>query len=443
MTVKARDIDAHMRSVGTWVDWAHTCDGFKYGDPDIEVEGIAVGWQSLQSALEEAEEKGCNLFVTHEPTFYSHMDDDEALKATAPAQHKMEFLERTGTVVYRCHDVWDVYPELGVVDAWSNFLELGDPVKAIKYYNLHEMPTTTAWELAQRIAQRVKPLGEQMVQFVGTRWQMVHRLAVGTGAITDVRRMVELGADAVLTTDDGIALWRDAAWVSDLGVPMIVVNHMTSEIPGLRNLADYLGEQFPEVPVEFVGPTCSYEIFATERNRDQLINMRRDDLDDLPPLDLPEEYICRPMEADEVWAYLEVMNRSNFSGEADEEWFKETFTDDRQYDPAHIQIIWKGDCPVAAAAAWHKEKEGQEWGLVHWVGVVRRERGNGLGKAIVAATLHRLRERGFERAMLGTQPWRMPALATYQSLGFEPWPDEEVPEEQWEEILTTLEEWRT
>ena len=57
MALRARDIDEHMRSVGTWVDWDHTCDGFKYGDPDTEIKGVAVGWQSFQSALEEAQAK--------------------------------------------------------------------------------------------------------------------------------------------------------------------------------------------------------------------------------------------------------------------------------------------------------------------------------------------------------------------------------------------------
>ena len=80
MTLTARQIHAHFCGVADWVDWADTCDGFKYGDPDTPVRGVAVGWQSLQSDLEAAHSRGCNLFITHEPTFYSHMDDDEALK---------------------------------------------------------------------------------------------------------------------------------------------------------------------------------------------------------------------------------------------------------------------------------------------------------------------------------------------------------------------------
>jgi putative NIF3 family GTP cyclohydrolase 1 type 2/GNAT superfamily N-acetyltransferase len=442
MPVLAQDIDAHLHAVAPWVDWEHTCDGFKYGDPASEVKGIAVAWQSLQDALEEAHELGCNLFVTHEPTFYSHMDDDERLKATEPARRKMAFLDHADMVVYRCHDAWDVYPQIGIVDAWSRFLGLGEPIARAKYYNLHALDSVSAWELTYRLAQRVASLGEGAVQFVGTKWQMVSRLAVGTGAITNVRQMVDLGADVVLVTDDGTTLWRDAAWMEDLGVPMIIVNHMTAEIPGLRKLAEHLQERFPQIPVHFVGPTCSYALAATQRNADVSIHMRRNDLENLPPIELPSGYTARAMREDEAWAYLAVMNKSNYSGEADEIWFERTFSSDPEYDPAFLQIIWRGEQPVAAAAGWHAEIEGERWGVVHWVGVDSGERGRKLSRAVSLAALHCLKARSFGKAMLITQDWRMAAIATYLRLGFKPWPNETAPEQVWQRVLTNLQSWR-
>lgn len=443
MALVAQDIHEHFRSVGTWVNWqGGTCDGFKYGDPQTVVRGIAVAWQSTQAALEEAHARGCNLFITHEPTFYSHMDNDAAALATQPARRKQAFLDETGMVVYRCHDLWDVFPEIGIVDAWGEFLGLGEPVVRSGYYRVYEMPHITAWELARRVAQRVSKLGEQSVQFVGKRWHMVKRLAIGTGAITSVQQMVDLGADVVLATDDGMSYWRDGSWMVDMDVPLIIANHMTAEIPGLQKLTNYLQEQFPDVPVQFVGPTCSYEILAKELWRDPLIEMRRDTLDDLPPLVVPEGYTLRPMQADETWAYLAVMNRSNYADEIGEDWFQNTFSKDPEYDPSYCQIIWKGDQPVAAAAAWHREIDGERWGMIHWVGALDTERGHGLGKAVVLAALWRLKERGFNKAMLGTQGWRMPAIHTYLRLGFRPWPREKSPQEMWDRVLADLEAWR-
>lgn len=441
--VTVREISQHLQRIGPWVDWsAGTCDGLKFGDPDTEVTGIAVSWQSLQSSLEEAARKGCNLFITHEPTFYNHMDSDQAAMVLPAAQHKMSWLSENRMVVYRCHDVWDIYPRLGIVDAWSEFLELGQPSAQARYYNLHPVPCTTAWELVLRIVRRVSALGEQAVQFQGVRWQMVHKLAVGTGAITDVRQMIELGADVVLTTDDGMSYWNSGALAADMGIPLIVVNHRTAEIPGLRKLAEYLHQQFPQVPVEFVGPTCSYEIAAVETSRERSIRMLLADLDHLPPLSLPAGYECRPMRADETWAYIAVMNHSDFMGECDQAWFDNTFTEDLLYDPSHLCLIWRDGQPVAAAGAWHCKIDGEEWGMIHWVGVADRERGKGLGKAITLAALHRLKERGFTRALLGTHPWRVQAIAAYLRLGFKPWPTAYAPQAVWDEVLRDLDEWR-
>jgi putative NIF3 family GTP cyclohydrolase 1 type 2/RimJ/RimL family protein N-acetyltransferase len=440
--VTARQVSQHLKQIGPWVNWSGgTCDGFKFGDPDTVITGIAIGWQALQSTLEEAERKACNLFITHEPTFYNHMDNDQAALALPAAQHKMAWLSEHQMVVYRCHDVWDTYPRLGILDSWSEFLELGQPYAHSNYHNIHVVPNTTAWELALRIMRRVSALNEQSIQFQGVRWQMVHKLAVGTGAITDVRKMIEMGADVLLATDDGMSYWNAGALAADMGIPLIVVNHRTAEIPGLRKLAMYLQQEF-QIPVEFVGSTCSFEVAAVEVSRETSIRMQLADLDHLPPLVLPEGYEFRPMRADEAWAYIAVMNRSDFMGECDQVWFNSTFVEDPQYDPSHLCLIWHDGQPVAAAGAWHCKIDGEDWGMIHWVGVIDSERGKGLGKAITLAALHRLKERGFTRAMLGTHPWRLQAIAAYLRLGFVPWPTARAPQTVWDEVLRNLDMWR-
>jgi len=148
------------------------------------------------------------------------------------------------------------------------------------------------------------------------------------------------------------------------------------------------------------------------------------------------------MRPDQVWAYLEVMNQSNYHGEADQAWFEGQFGKDPEYDPQNLLLIWRGDKPVAATAAWQGTTDGERMGVIHWVGAAKSERGRGLGKAIVLAAMHRLRERGFEKAYLITQDWRMPAINTYLGLGFRPWYTERGNREVWERVLANLEDWR-
>src|ERR1041384_2235449 len=49
-------------------------DGFKAGDPAIEVRGIATTAMATFDVLGQASKAGLNLAITHEPTFYGARD---------------------------------------------------------------------------------------------------------------------------------------------------------------------------------------------------------------------------------------------------------------------------------------------------------------------------------------------------------------------------------
>lgn len=257
--MKAIDLHDHMRRVGEWVDWEHTCDGFKAGSPETEVCGIAVAWQSTFPALREAHEAGCNLFITHEPTYYTHMDDDPDVFRHEHARQKKQFLEDTGMVVYRCHDVWDVMPEIGIVDSWARGLGFeGEPAAAQRFYVAYPVEGTLG-SVARHIRDKVAPIGQERVMVIGDQNQPVSRIALGTGAITQLDVMVGLGADVVVGTDDGMSVWSAGEWALDKGLPLILVNHATAEEWGIANLASYVGESFPDVPVRHISQGCMYK----------------------------------------------------------------------------------------------------------------------------------------------------------------------------------------
>ena len=79
-TVTAGNVHEYLRSLGAdWVNPNRTVDTFKAGGPEAVVKGIAVGWLSYFDSLRKAHELGCNLFITHEPTYYDHRDRDESV----------------------------------------------------------------------------------------------------------------------------------------------------------------------------------------------------------------------------------------------------------------------------------------------------------------------------------------------------------------------------
>ena len=126
----AREVIARIQQqVG--VPWqSDTVDTFKAGNPDIPVTGIAVTMMATLDVLQRAAAAGDNLIITHEPTFFDHLDTADQLpeKDNDPVlTEKRQFIEKHGLVIWRFHDHWHARTpdgiETGMVHAlgWEKF----------------------------------------------------------------------------------------------------------------------------------------------------------------------------------------------------------------------------------------------------------------------------------------------------------------------------------
>jgi len=82
-------------------------------------------------------------------------------------------------------------------------------------------------------------------------------------------------------------------------------------------------------------------------------------------------------------------------------------------------LISYAGSPVAAAAALVPEKS-PETGMLHWVAADPAHRGKRLGYIVSLAVLHEFVRHGCRDAALLTDDPRLPAIKTYQNLGFVP-----------------------
>src|SRR5579885_167812 len=82
--VTAREIVAQIqKQVG--VEWrTDTVDNFKAGNPDTPVTGVAVTMMATMDVLQRASAKGLNFVITHEPTFYAHLDTPDGITESDP-----------------------------------------------------------------------------------------------------------------------------------------------------------------------------------------------------------------------------------------------------------------------------------------------------------------------------------------------------------------------
>ncbi len=238
------------------VEWKKdTVDTFKAGDPDIPVTGVAVTMMATMDVLQRASAKGLNFVITHEPTFYAHLDTPEGIpESDAVWAEKRAFIEKHGMVVWRFHDHWHMRKpdgiEAGNVHAlgWEKFQ------RADNQY-LFVIPETTVKELAKQVSQK---LGSSVVRVVGDPAMKITKVGFSPGAAGSEREIRALEQDDVQVLMVGETReWETVEYAADAvsegrKKALIVIGHIPSEQPGMEECARWLKNFVKAVPVEFV-----------------------------------------------------------------------------------------------------------------------------------------------------------------------------------------------
>jgi len=248
------DIRRYLLDNSPWVDPKRTVDTFKIGDPAQAITKAGVCWYPSIETIRAAHEAGCNVLITHEPTFWNHTDPPGGWRDKDPGLAKRKFLEATGMVVLRAHDSWDNWPEIGIRDAWARFLGFEKRVYASSennFFGIYEVPKKPLRAFAQYVANKIKPLGEESVQVIGDPQRIVSKPAIGVGCITPDVDIIEAGADVLIVCYDGASYWATRERLHEAGAAIITVEHGTTEMPGLESLCEHLAEKFPEITFQY------------------------------------------------------------------------------------------------------------------------------------------------------------------------------------------------
>jgi len=163
------------------------------------------------------------------------------------------------------------------------------------------------------------------------------------------------------------------------------------------------------------------------------LKMKHPDLSKLPPLTLPEEITIHTEQDDSIEKWKEIIADS-FGSSFD---YEKTIRQSYGYHPEGVFFAALNGVDSATATMVEKDSH-TGYGWIHMVGALSAAKGHKLGYYVVLAALHHIRRRGFNKAGLTTDDWRIPAIKTYLSLGFEPWIEHESHPDRWEKILSEL-----
>jgi len=248
------DIRDYLLSHSPWVDPVHTVDQILAGDGAKQIRTVGVAWMATIEDLRAAHVLGCDLLVSHEPLFWDHWGTNDRFKGVEPGLTKQRFLQETGMAVLRAHDSWDSWPEIGIRDSWARGLGLTHFVAQdeTRWHAVYAIEETSLKDFARYVASRISVLGEDSVRVYGDPERVVSRPSLGVGCGGPDKDMVDRGSDVLIVCDDGAWYWSTRERLVELGVGVIVVEHGTSEMWGIENLARHLAGTFPELQVHYL-----------------------------------------------------------------------------------------------------------------------------------------------------------------------------------------------
>lgn len=173
-------------------------------------------------------------------------------------------------------------------------------------------------------------------------------------------------------------------------------------------------------PAEALYRAAGYEVIRW------FFDMVRPDLEDIAPAPLPAGIELRPVTPDQherVWMANRESFRDHWGGSDESLEQMQRILDDPDTDTGLWLIAWEGD--EIAGGVWNgiRETENRELGLRRgWLESVftrRAWRKRGLARALIAASLELLRDRGMTSAALGVDAENPSgALGLYESAGF-------------------------
>jgi putative NIF3 family GTP cyclohydrolase 1 type 2 len=246
-------IDLIVRSV-PGAPTAGSVDVIKAGDPAQPVNGVVTTFLATHEVLQRAVDLGANLVITHEPTFYNHLDEVDWLADDSVYAAKRRFIDEHHLVIWRFHDYWHMHRPDGILTGtiralgWNDYANVDNP-------RLYDIPPTPLDALATSLKEK---LGIHTVRVVGRPDLVCKRAFLALGAM-DGKRQIHLlgqpGTDVLICGE--INEWEASEYARDatyLGQPkaLIILGHANSEEAGMSWLVDWLHPRLPDVPITHV-----------------------------------------------------------------------------------------------------------------------------------------------------------------------------------------------
>lgn len=231
-----------------------TVDTYKCGEPSQELSGIVTTFLASYDVIERAIQLGANLIITHEPTYYNHLDKADWLADDPVYRAKRKLLDDNNVVIWRFHDYWHRHRPDGILTGMVKDLNWEDR-GIVDEPPIFAIPPTSLCELALTLKTK---LGIDTVRVVGDlemRCTCVGALPGKVSGEWQIGLLMREDVDVLVCGE--INEWETSEYVRDAVAEgrrkaLIILGHANSEEPGMRWLVEWLAPKFPGVAITHV-----------------------------------------------------------------------------------------------------------------------------------------------------------------------------------------------
>jgi putative NIF3 family GTP cyclohydrolase 1 type 2 len=250
----AKQVIARIRQAIPEKPPADTVDTIKAGDPAAIVTGIVTCFTDTMDVLHQAVAVHANLVITHEPTFYNHLDENTLFVKDPVYKEKLAYMQKHHLVIWRFHDQWHLRRPDGIGEGfvarvgWQKYQHPEDPF-------FFTIPPTTLNQFALDLQQK---LHARIVRVVGDPNLRITGVAYRPGASGEAAQIKALDRDGVQVLVAGESReWETVMYAQDAQEQhrpkaLILLGHSTSETDGMQTAATWLRTLFPGIPIHYV-----------------------------------------------------------------------------------------------------------------------------------------------------------------------------------------------
>lgn len=230
-----------------------TVDTVKIGDVNQPVTGIVSTFMATVDVIKKAKWLGANLIITHEPTFYNHLDETDWLEKDQVYQFKKALLEEGNIVVWRFHTFWHQYRPDGILTGFLKRLSWEDYYDEA-FENTCVLPEIELKNLAQHLKEQFQLKRTFYIGDPGLPCKRVGILPGAWGGRAHIS-FLDKNIDAIIVGES--AEWETVEYVRDAASAgfkkgLIIMGHEGSEEPGMAYLKEWLEPLIPGIKISHI-----------------------------------------------------------------------------------------------------------------------------------------------------------------------------------------------